>query len=328
MELNRIRFIGRHILKNGKEYFSYSGCGFEFTVYTNYLKSSVTLVLDSELREYENQYIGIFINNEFASREKLKNGRSEIKVLLSDSIGKNTIRIIKLNETYFSSIYLNDIVLSNAVFDEPDPSYKKTIGFFGDSITCGFGNLDYHGQEFKMETEDFRKTYAYLTAEALQMEYSVVARGGISVSIPIYNDKLIGDIYDTVDMYEKCVPDRDLDYAVINLGANDNSGYLQMIKDEDKPKALQIFKDKYLDLIDRIIKDNPSVKIVMCYHMLPLESVIIEAIKDVYKCASKSYKNRIELLECVPNSDGGCCHPYWTAHEDAAKLLIEVIQKL
>ena len=34
------------------------------------------------------------------------------------------------------------------------------------------------------------------------MDYSVVARSGISVAIPIYIEQLFKEIYDTVDMYE------------------------------------------------------------------------------------------------------------------------------
>ena len=328
MNYKNIRFIGRHILKDGKEFFSYSGCGFEFAIKQSYYGSSITLSLDSETREFDFQYIAIFINGEFVRKEKLVKGNNKIKILLSDFVGKTVIKVIKLNETYLSSIYLDDIILNNTVIDNLEPANKELVGFFGDSITCGFGNLDFRGNEFKMETEDFMKTYGYLTASALNMDYSVIARGGISVAIRIYNDKLLGDIYDTVDMFEKCQPEQNLNFAVINIGTNDNSGYLQLIKDEDKPNALHTFKNKYLDLIARIIKDNPNVKLVMVYRMLPLDDAIVNAIKDVFKEANRTYKNTIRLLECVPNSDGGCCHPYWTGHEEASRLLIDLIRNL
>ena len=32
MDKNKIRFLGRHIVKDNKEYFSFSGAGFEFVV--------------------------------------------------------------------------------------------------------------------------------------------------------------------------------------------------------------------------------------------------------------------------------------------------------
>ena len=327
MDTKCIRFIGRHITKNGKDYFSYSGSGFELKVKPKEENSSLKLCLNSELKEHNSQYISIYVNDEIYSSNKLDEGINEVEINLSGT-QESLIRLIKLNEVYLSSILVEDIVLEGCELVEIEPSNRKLIGFFGDSVTCGFGLIDYQGEVFKMETEDFRKTYGFLASFALNMDYSIVARSGISIAFPIYVDKLFGEIYDTVDMTEKCKEDRLLDYAIINLGANDNSGLFQLYKEEDRPKAIVEFKDKFLNLIDRIIVDNKDVKIVMMYHMLPLEEIIINAIKDVYKEASSKYTNKIKLLECTPNSDGACCHPYWPAHKEASKLLIETIKSL
>lgn len=326
MNFRKIKFIGRHIKKEDGEYFSYSGCGFEFCALPKKENWSFVLSLVCELREYECQYIAIYLNKKLFSIEKIVEGENKVSINLTNKKVSN-IRVIKLNETYLSSITLKSIEFCGAELGSLEKINKKKIGFYGDSVTCGFGNLDFHGLEFKMETEDFRKTYAYLTADALDMDYSVVARGGISISIPIYNDKLIGDIYDTVDMFEKCDPELDLDYAVINLGANDNSGYLQLKDIESKTKALALFKSRYFDLIERIIFNNPNVIVILMYHMLPLESGIIDAIKSTYQKARSNFQNKFILLECTENTDGGCCHPYFTGHEEASKLLIKVIKR-
>ena len=328
MEKSKIRFIGRHIEKEGKEYFSFSGCGFEFAIHSFYAKCLVTLSLESQTRDYEYQYIAIFINDELTSKERLKQGTNEIKLSLSNSIGRTIIRVIKLNEVYLSSIYLRNISLSDATFDDLEPSKRKLIGFFGDSITCGFGNIDYQGQEFKMEKEDFTKSYAYLAASNLNMDYSVVARSGIALSFPIYVDKLFNEIYDTVDMDELYQPERKLDYAVINLGTNDSNGIVQVTKEDEIKREYQLFKERYITLIQRIIKDNPGVKIIMCYCMLPLKEIMIQTLKDIYQIISSKYENKICLAEFVPNGDGACFHPYYTAHEEASKLLIKLIKEL
>ena len=236
--------------------------------------------------------------------------------------------MVKCNEAYLSSIYLKKLDVNDGVIACPVYYNRKLIGFYGDSLTCGYGLLAHNDEGFKMSTEDFTKTYAFLACISLNMNYSVVARGGISAALPIYNDKLFGDIYGTVNMFEKCESDKNLDYAVINLGANDNSAYLQLKDIESKSKALTVFKEKYFELIERIIIDNPNVKIVLMYHMLPLERGVIDAIKSAYQKASISFKNKIKLLECFENSDGACGHPYLTAHEHASKLLIETIKNL
>ena len=322
----KLRFFGRHIKKNNKEYFSYSGTGFEFLITPKSNDYGFSISLTSELITQECQFVAIYINDVFFSKEKLVSGLNVINVSLAKQSNHTHVKIIKLNEAYISSIYLNEVTLKNAEFENIEENNKPLIGFFGDSLTCGFGLLDFHGAGFKMETEDFTKSYPYLTATKLNMDYLAVARSGISISIPTYVDKLFDEIYDTVDMYEKCEPDRLLNYAVVNIGTNDNSGYRQIVKDENKQKELNLFKQRYISLIDRIIKDNPNVKIVMMYLMLPLEEDIINAIKDVFEKVQLSYSNEIKLLECVPNSDGGGCHPYWTAHEKTSELLIKMIK--
>jgi len=325
--VNNIRFIGRHIQKDEKESFSFSGSGFEFIIFPKSINASITLFLDSELRDHDAQYISIFLNEKFDNKVRLISGENRINIKLN-SDKKTTIRVIKENEAYLSSIALQDIVLDNATFGENKSSKRKLIGFFGDSITCGFGVVDYKGQEFKMETEEFSKTYAYLASFVLKMDYSAVCRSGISLAVPIFVNEKFEDIYDTVDYFQKGKEDRQLDYAVINLGANDRYAILEIKDQFEKTKSIDLFKQKYIELISRIICDNPNVKIVIAYKMLPLENDIIEAIKEVYETASLQWSNKFEIVEFVPNDEGACNHPYKTAHEINAKILTDIIRKI
>ena len=325
MDSSKIRFIGRHIKKDNYDYFSYSGCGFEFSVLPEAYFYSVSLSVISELREHDSQYIAIFVNDVFHSKLKLLAGNNSYTFTLSEQ-KRTAIKVIKINETYISSIYLKDIVLNGAKFDEPQATNRKTIGFFGDSLTCGYGILEYRGLDFKTETEDFTKAYPYLTAKALNMDYTVIARSGISIALPIYVDKLFDEIYDTVDMYEKCETEKNLDYAVINLGTNDNTAYEQMR--EDKEKALFIFKQEYISLILKIIKDSPNVKLLMCFNFAYIGEDIINAIKDIYRLIKENTPNPIALVEFKPSCDGANGHPYYPAHEEASKKLVEVIKSL
>ena len=317
-----IRFIGRHVIKNGKEYFSYSGCGFEFVVIPEFKDCLVEIKLTSVINGHDDHYVAIFVDDVFYRNEKLVVGPGTISLLIDK---KAVIKLIKLNEGYLSSIYLDDIVLHNGKMDEIEPSEKKLVGFFGDSITCGYGLLGYHENVFKTETEDFTKSYAYLGCFYANMDYSVVARSGISIAIPIYQSKLFEEIYDTVDMFEKCREDRKLDFAVINLGTNDNNGYREIVKDQDKPQALETFKKKYIELVEKIIKDNPGVKLILCYDMIELLPEFVNAISDVYQYVCNNFENKCKLLKYVSNMDGANFHPYKTAHEESGKLLSQIL---
>ena len=98
MNYNNLRFIGRHILKDGKEYFSYSGCGFEFAVYPSCRDSLIALSLSSETREYDSQYIAIFVNGEFIRKEKLNQGNNEIKIRKGDPLTLKKIQRLCTND--------------------------------------------------------------------------------------------------------------------------------------------------------------------------------------------------------------------------------------
>ena len=325
MELDNLRFIGRHIIKNNQPYVSFSGSGFVFHVVPENNNCLVKLVLNSEIREESTQFLAIYINDVFYSKYMIINGHAELYLTINkDSI----IRIIKANEVYLSSIYLEDIVVTNGKMAKVEEVKRKLIGFFGDSLTCGYGLLDYQGQQFRMETEDFTKTYAYLAANELNMDYDVVARSGISVGVPIYMPTLFKDIYDTVDMFDKFEMNRKLDYAVINLGSNDNSAIFQFMKEEERDSALDKFKEEYQSLVERIINDNPNVTLLLCYQEKRLDERVLNRIKEVKEYISSHYENRIQLVEFIHNQDGACYHPFFLTHADNAKILEKVLQGL
>lgn len=324
MEVDKIRFLGRHINKEGREYFSFSGSGFEFAVVPQSKSCVITLILTSELREHDCQYLGVYVNDSFYSKEKLSFGLNKVILKIDDIQKCSTLRIIKYNEAYLSAIYLEDILLEGATFGELKPNNKKLIGFFGDSITCGYGLIDYQGTEFKMETEEFDKGYAFLASKKLNMDYLVVARSGISIGIKIWVDKLFNEIYDTVDMYEKCSTKHNLDYAVIYLGTNDQSAYYQL--SEVKKKAIKNFRNEYHKLLDQIIRDNPNVKIVLCYNMISLTDLFINEIKENKKYIESHYKICCKLVEFESDNNGSNSHPYVDAHRKGAKKLVEAIK--
>lgn len=324
LDLNKIRFFGRHITKDNKPYFSYSGTGFEFNVVPEAKYVTVNISLLSELREHQYQYIAIYVNGTFYKKFQLKEGPNDVKFFVFTEEDIN-VKLLKYNETYVSSLYLEDITLINAKMGELKPENKKRIGFFGDSITCGYGNTERHGEGFTMEHEEFDRAYPFLIAQKLDMDYMVVARSGVSVSRQIWIDQLFDEIYDTVDMFNKCPVDDRLDYAIIALGTNDNGAYA-LAPEEEKPAALKKFVYDYLSLIGRIIKDNPGVSIVIAYNFVELLEDIKNAFKEIVECASKKYKNSIKLVELTPNAEGAAGHPYLDGHLVFAKEIINAMK--
>ncbi len=326
MGKEKIRFLGRHIKKQGREYFAFSGTGFEFTLLPHGRACSFLLCLESEIREYESQFIAIYVNGAFHAKKKLAKGRNLIEVRLDNPPTPARVKFLKLNEVCLSSLYLEDLVLKDAELGELPPP-RRRIGFFGDSLTCGYGVLDYHGESFSMEGEDFSHAYAYLAAESLGMDPVVIARSGISLALKIYCDVPFPEIYDTVDMFEKCPIEDGLDCAVINLGTNDWGRFCQL-QEKEKEGALSFFKKEYISLLERIIGDNPNVKLVLCQGMVAIGDSLAKAIQEAGERIQERHGNPCRFLSFSPNSEGADNHPYKNAHEEAGRLLAKAIQEM
>ena len=83
----------------------------------------------------------------------------------------------------------------------PEKEKALSIEFIGDSITCAYGVEGSNSYEpFRTTTENFMKSYAYLTAQKLDADYSAVSYSGYGVlsgytSGDINTDSLIPDCY-------------------------------------------------------------------------------------------------------------------------------------
>lgn len=147
--------------------------------------------------------------------------------------GEHTLSIIYAIEGHgkkpvFYGLFLDD----NAQLLEPPSLPERKIEFIGNSITCGYG-IEGNGKEktFYYSLQNFCLTYAYITAQALQAQYHVVARSGIGVyrnymgKIPeqimpfiyphtMYTTK--GELWD-FSLYQP-------DIVCVALGTNDTTG--------------------------------------------------------------------------------------------------------
>ena len=141
----------------------------------------------------------VHLPNTITTLELIENG--ELTNIITDKSIVNNICVLDENGVAqyadpitYRGLYLEDITLVNAKIGELKPENKKRIGFFGDSITCGYGNTERHGEGFTMEHEEFDRAYPFLIAQKLDMDYMVVARSGVSVSRQIWIDQLFDEI--------------------------------------------------------------------------------------------------------------------------------------
>ncbi len=253
------------------------------------------------------------------------------------------VRIVKLSESMQSTCGVGEIrVDADAI--RPTEKLPRRIEFIGDSITCGYGvddeNRDHH---FSTATEDATKTYAYLTAQALGADYSMVSFSGHGIIsgytttpgqkssqlVPAYYGKLgygwntfLGQSPNQIDWnFTAFQPDA----VVINLGTNDDS-YVK----GDLARSAE-FRQGYVAFMKAIREKNPDAKIVCTLGIMgdALYGSVQQAMLD-YKKETGDKNVAVVRFAVQQYSDGYAAdwHPTHKTHTKAAEKLTADLRKL
>ncbi len=140
------------------------------------------------------------------------------------------------------------------------PDVRKTIEFVGDSITEGvLIDVDYHegfrafspvDQLNRALQDDVCATYAWLTAEALNLRPYFMGYGAVGVTragqsgVPAVGESYPYNFEGSPVTYPSC------DYILINHGAN------------DRGKGVEAYLSKYAELLDLIRARNPKSTVI------------------------------------------------------------------
>ena len=212
----------------------------------------------------------------------------ETKILLFnyDTIKEIKIRITLLSEAICGNIGVKDIYATSYQDDEEiiksTEKKKYLIEFIGDSITCGYGIEAKASYEFfDTSTENFEKTYAYISSKLLDFDYSTVCYSGCGIITPGSKmpqrytkvNSFIGDLEWDFNKEENKA-----DIIVINLGTNDIDFTLSFKADT--------YPNDYAQFLKLVRNKNPKAIIICIYgmmggHMLfPLIMEGINSLKD------------------------------------------------
>lgn len=342
---DNVSAIGRTYFYKDALWCAQSGSGAEYT-FTG-TKCEVTILGDNVATASgsENQYarVAIYVNDEKVVDELIKDAEKTFKVFESENLENVDVRIVKLSESAHSTMGIKNIKVTSK--DEIKPVEKKehSIEFIGDSITCGYGVDDENcNNHFSTATEDFTKSYAYKTAQALDADYSAVSYSGYGIiSGYTTGDKvntLVPDYYDKVGFscgyfngeiapdslkwnFEKSQPD----VIVVNLGTNDSS---YCGSDEERKAE---FTDAYADFLKDIRSHNPNAKILCTLGTMGdalygnIESAAAKYTEETGDTNISCMKFDLQLY-----SDGWAAdyHPTEITHTKAAAKLTNEIKEL
>lgn len=332
-----ITWYGRNIETDGAVFFDYTAAG--FTVRFRGTKLDLTFTATEWNNDTYRPYITVITDGEEYRSAPVYALDSSIKtVSLELPEGEHTVRVLKRSEAHRSRAALTKAV-TDGTFLPAAARPELLIEFFGDSITCGYGNRADAAADFTTDTEDGLATFAFMAAEALGAESSMIAKSGIAVHMNKWNSTMkMADLvglasYHTEGGYE---PRRQADAAVIYLGVNDRGYIAEASSAAEKEQRFADFTRTYEDLVRDILSLYPSAKIVCCTGMYgeatEMGPHIRAAIENAAAAAGIPAGEQLYYLELpsmtAEDGRGAHGHPTVTSHERAARVLTEKLAEI
>ncbi len=199
---------------------------------------------------------------------------------------------------------------------------RRTVEFVGDSITEGvliddFFNKDdpvgYTDDCMRCYQDDVCATYAWLTAEALDLRPYFMGYGGVGVthggcgSVPAAPDAYSFNFDGSLVSYQSC------DLVVINHGANDHA------------RPAEEYLAKYADLLNKVIERNPNAKIVA---LSVFCGVHREALGKMIPEYNKQHGTDVVYIDTTDWIAPSPVHPPRAGHRMVAEHLIPILKEI
>ena len=324
----RIRTMGRIAYQPDCAVLYYSGTSLE----VNFTGSSVKAWLKDERGE---NYFNVIVDG-------------KIVVLHPDTVkrlytlasglpsGNHTLQLYKRTEWGDGNTrFFNFQFENNATILAPPPVKKRSIEFYGNSITAGYAIEDYSGNDsYLSRYKNNYITYAALTARHYDAQWSFIAKSGIGITVGYYT-RTMPEIYDRLDPLD---PSSKWDFSkytpqvvVINLFQNDagviqsGSGPLFEARFGHTPPTEDFIVTTYKNFVKSIRAKYPNANIICalgsmsaCKPGLPWGGYIQKAV------AQLNDKNIYSFIFTYKGTPG---HPTIKEHQVMADELIGFIDK-
>lgn len=341
-----VKLIGRAYYDGDKLWCGLSGTGIEF----NFSGKACTIKIGSDsigkstdpANETNKARIAILVNGERVIDDIVREEGKTYEVISSETETNAVVTVVKLSEAAMSAFSVDEI----SVDGEISPTKEKDvfIEFIGDSITCGYGVDDEdENHNFSTATEDVTRAYAYRTAKALDVDYSMVSYSGYGIVSGYTGDgvinakELVPPYYEnpayTIGDFGGVKPQtikwdfnrRQPDLILINLGTNDDS-----YCGEDEERRAEYCR-LYIEFLKTVRKNNPNAKIVcalgiMTDRLCPYVEKIAKAYSEETGDNNiATFRFDVQLLE-----DGYAAnyHPTAKTHGKAAEKLAAYLKDL
>lgn len=332
---SNVKLVGRTLRKNDITWLVQSGSAVKFTVLGT--SASVTLAGDASINngaDYRSRY-AVLVDGEVVADDVMSEKEKEIDLFSGKEMRTAEITVIHLSEAANGAVGVKNIHTESSSPKpvSPVPEKDLKIEFIGDSITCAYGVEGLSsGESFKTTTENFMKSYAYLTAELIDADYSAVSYSGHGIisgytSGEKNTNQLVPKLYEQVGNLADYSQDWDFDSSendvvVINLGTNDNS-YLQ----NDPEGGKEDFVEGYVDFLGMIRRRNPNAYIICTMGTMGGNDVVYPLIEEAVKQFGDEKVSCYESVTQNIQMDGvgSDWHPSAVTQQNSAYVLADKI---
>ena len=315
-----IKTQGRNTLKDGALWLDFSASGIEFSANcegTVALNLTVNSIKNTDAT-YGGLYFTVIVDGVQKDRAECRiTETGAVQLVLAEDLpaGNHTFEVYRQTEHRGAEVGISSIVM-NGSFNEKPEDNRLYIEFIGDSISTGYGALGVSGDEQADSPlwQDATIAYPYLTAQALNADFSDVAYSGLGCKYGYSGSLSMQTVYqaqryqfDQATQYD--FTKRQPDVVVIALGTNDIANQTDA--------ALR--KAGYQEMLDLVRAKNPDAKIVWIYGMMKDDdnAAIASLIEENGGAAEGLYS-----LELVTNTAGAGWHPSAAAQQKFADDLV------
>lgn len=332
-----VKLVGRNLRADDVTWLVQSGSAAEFTV--NATSAQVQLAGDSgtgNSAELRPRY-AVYVDGELLVDATMEEKSKTITLFEGTTPRTAQVKVILLSEAMYGGIGVKSVDVTSSAAAPVLPAAKKDlcIEFIGDSITCAYGVEGASSSEsFKTTTENFTKSYAYLTAMQLDADYSAVSYSGHGIvsgysSGDKNSDSLVPDVYDlTSKHWEYSKPwdfsKRANDAVVINLGTND----INYVGAEPETRS-QEFIDGYVAFLETIREKNPDAYIICTMGTMggpEIYELVAQAV-EAYKADSGDERvmSFASATQNMADGIGSDWHPSAVTQQNSAYVLADKI---
>lgn len=332
-----VRLISRTYEADGATWLAQSGSATEFAVEGTRVELRIVGGDETQNEEHLRPRFAVLLDGAVVLDDTLSDRSRTVEVFDGNVPRSAVVEVMMLSEARRGAVGVEAIVVESAAQNPVTPTKARdlSISFVGDSITCGYGVESASSDEpFKTTTENFMKSYAYLTAQALDADYETVCYSGHGIVSGWTDygtkneDMLLPPLYEPVikgreERWDFAAHPHDV--VVVNLGTNDFS-----YTGTDEAR-MQEFADGYADFLMRVRDCNPHAYIVCTMGTMggaELYAYVEQAVRSFQESTGDT---RISCylsdeLDAETDGIGARDHPTAITQQKSAAKLVEVIR--